>query len=136
MYEMAIGWDEDQCIGTQVVEAHKDARFLRLWLESYRVYHAELWYYNAGCKPVEEMYARKPELVYRVRLLFGVHILIDNLYKTNWEDWKKQYAIHILINHRSCLDAEHLDKWPVFTPENIMNYNYTFGIMAREAYGL
>ena len=136
MYEIAIGWDEDQCIGTQVILAHKDARFLRLWLETYRVYHSDQWYYNAGCKPTEEILYRKPELVHRVKLLFGVHMLVHNLYKTNWEDWKKQYAIHLLMNHRSYLDKEHFDKWPVFTPENIKDYNYTFGKMAKEAYGL
>ncbi|KAJ9587788.1 hypothetical protein L9F63_018771 [Diploptera punctata] len=135
-YEIAIGWDENQCIGTQVIVANKDARFLPLWLESYRVYHADKWYYNAGCKPTEEILYKTPELVHRVKLLFGVHMLVHNLYKSYWKDWRKQYAIHLLINHRSYLDEEHLDKWPVFTEKNIVYYNYTFGTMAREAYGI
>ena len=136
VYEMAIGWDENQCIGSQVIVANKDARFLRLWLDTYRVYHSDRWYYNAGCKPTEEVLYRKPELVHRVKLLFGVHMLVHNLYKSYWEDWRKQYAIHLLVNHRSYLDKEHLDKWPEFTAENIRDHNYTFGTMAREIYGI
>ena len=135
-FEMAIGWDDDQCLGSQVIVAHKDARFLQLWLESYKVYHEDKWYYNAGCKPTEEILYLKPYLVHRVKLLFGVHMLIHNLYKTYWEDWRKQFVIHLLINHRSYLDKEHLDKWPVFTAENIKSYTNTFGTMAREAYGI
>ncbi|PSN54203.1 hypothetical protein C0J52_03535 [Blattella germanica] len=135
-FEMALGWDENQCLGTQVLVANKNARFLPLWLNSYRKYYPEQWYYNAGCKPTEEILYKKPELVHRVKLLFGVHMLVGNLYKSYWKDWRKQYAVHLLINHRSYLDKEHFDKWNTFDEKNILNYNYTFGDMAREAYGI
>lgn len=43
-YEMALGWDEGQFLGSQVIVAHKDARFLPLWLETYKDnYHSDLW---------------------------------------------------------------------------------------------
>lgn len=42
-YEIAIGWDQDQFLGSQVIIAHRDARFLPLWLDTYREYHADLW---------------------------------------------------------------------------------------------
>ncbi|PSN54197.1 hypothetical protein C0J52_03533 [Blattella germanica] len=135
-FEMSIGWDDNECFGTQVLVAHKKARFLKLWLESYKDYHADQWYYNAACKPTEEILKKRPELIHRVKLLFGVHMLIHNLYKTYWEGWRNQYAIHLLIRHRSYLDKEHLDKWKDFDEKNIMSYNYTFGTMAREAYDL
>jgi hypothetical protein len=48
-FEMAISWDQTACIGTQVLTANKNARFLCLWLESYRQYFPKEWYYNAGC---------------------------------------------------------------------------------------
>lgn len=134
-FEMAIGWDEKQCIGTQVLIANKNARFLRLWLESYRQYYGDQWYYNAGCKPTEEVLYNRPELVHRVKLLFGVHMLVHRLYKTSWEDWRKQYTVHLLMRHRSYLDKEHLEKWPSFDEKNIKNYPMTFGEMAREVYG-
>jgi hypothetical protein len=133
-FEMTLGWDDDQCLGSQVIVANKDARFLSLWLESYRKYYPDKWYYNAGCKPTEEVLYKRPELIHRVKLLFGVHMLVHNLYKTLWKDWRKQYTVHLLIRHRSYLDKEHLDKWPSFDEKNIKDYPMTFGEMAREVY--
>lgn len=135
-YEFAIGWDENQCIGTQVLIAHKDARFLKLWLESYKQYYPDKWYYNAGCKPTEEILYKRPELVHRVKLLFGVHMLAHELYKTYWKEWREQNSVHLLMRHRHYLDKEHLDKWPEFDENNIKEYNMTFGVMAREVYGI
>ena len=43
-YECVINWDEKRFIGNQVIIAHKDARFLALWLDSYRFYRSDLWY--------------------------------------------------------------------------------------------
>lgn len=134
-FEMAIGWDDNDCIGTQVLIANKNSRFLKLWLESYREYYSDRWYYNAGCKPTEELLYKRPELVHRVKLLFGVHMLVHNLYKTLWKDWRKQYSVHLLMRHRSYLDKEHLDKWPTFDENNIKDYPMTFGEMARDVYG-
>jgi hypothetical protein len=42
-YEIAMGWDEGQFLGSQVIVAHRNARFLPLWLDTYRQYHADLW---------------------------------------------------------------------------------------------
>lgn len=42
-FEFVINWDENQFMGTQVIIAHKDARFLPLWLESYRDYRSDKW---------------------------------------------------------------------------------------------
>ena len=136
MFEMAIAWDEGRCIGTQIIVAHKNARFLPLWLYTYRVYHPDRWYYNAGCKPTEEVLHIKPELIHRVKLLFGVEGMIHHLYKSNWKDWRNQYAIHLMINHRSYLDKEHYKQWPEFDENNVKTFNCTFGTMAKEAYGI
>lgn len=39
-----MNWDENQFIGNQVFVTHKDARFLRLYLESYRGhYRYDAW---------------------------------------------------------------------------------------------
>jgi mannosyltransferase OCH1-like enzyme len=82
-FEMALGMEEDtQFVGTQVLVANKNARFLRLWLESYRQYYPDRWYYNAGCKPTKEILYKRPELVHRAKLLFGVHMLVHKLYKS------------------------------------------------------
>jgi hypothetical protein len=133
-FEMALGYTEIKCLGTQVLIANKNARFLRLWLESYRQYYPDQWYYNAGCKPTEEVLYKRPELVHRVKLQFGVHMLVPELYRVMWKEWRQQYTIHLLIRHRSYLDKEHLQKWPFFDEINIKDYPMTFGEMAREVY--
>lgn len=42
-YEFAINWDEKQYLGSQVIIANKDARFLQLWLDTYHEYHSDRW---------------------------------------------------------------------------------------------
>lgn len=59
-------------------------------------------------------------------------MLISNLYKKVWNEWRQQDTIHLLINHRSYLDKEHIKEYPEFNEKNIKDYPYTFGIMARE----
>jgi hypothetical protein len=135
-FEMVLGWDNFLCMGTQVLIANKNARFLRLWLDSYRDYYPDEWYYNAGCKPTEELLYKRPELVHRVRLLFGVHKLVSKLYKVMWKEWRQQYTIHLLIRHRYYFDDENSQKWPFFDEINIKDYPMTFGEMAREVYGI
>ncbi|XP_021937335.1 uncharacterized protein LOC110838392 isoform X3 [Zootermopsis nevadensis] len=130
------GWPEGQYLGTQVLVANKDARFLRLWLETYRQYYPNRWYFNAGEKPTREVLWFKPELVHRVKTLFGVQDLSEELYRTDdWSEWRKFYAIHLLIRHRWYLDSLwNMLWWPSLHENNIGNYPKTFGEMAREVY--
>ena len=151
-FELTIGWDENQFLGSQVILAHRDARFLPLWLETYRDnYRADLWYlnlkllllnrtslwnyllryYNAGERPTQEILYSSPHLVHRVKLRFGVHMLMRELYDTtDWAFEKEQDTVHLLINHRSYLDP-HYQAYPDFDADNIVHYPYTFGRMAR-----
>lgn len=135
-FEMALGWPEGQYLGTQVLVAHKDARFLRLWLETYRQYYPDRWYFNAGEKPTREVLWFKPEVVHRVKVLFGVHDLTNELYRTEgWKEWHQYYAIHLLIRHRWRLDSWwNMYKWPELNENNIDDYPKTFGEMARDVY--
>ena len=64
-FEIAMNWDEDQFLGSQVIIAHKNARFLSQWLDSYHEYHPELWYFNAGEKPTKEILMQRPEVVWQ-----------------------------------------------------------------------
>jgi hypothetical protein len=135
-FEMTLGWYEGQYLGTQVLVAHKDARFLRLWLETYRQYYPDRRYFNAGEKPTKQVLWFKPELVHRVKVLFGVHDLREDLYmKDHWDEWRGFYAVHLLIRHRKNLDSlENLFRWPTLNEDNIHDYPKPFGEMAREAY--
>ena len=102
-FELAIGWPEEQNIGSQVILAHKDARFLPLYLEQYRNYRAHSWYYNAGEAPTSNILATRPELVHRVKLQFGVENLSGKLYSETWPGWEERHSIHLLSRHQNYL---------------------------------
>ncbi|CAF0761589.1 unnamed protein product [Didymodactylos carnosus] len=135
-FEMVLNWDENQFLATQLYLAHKDARFLPLYLETYRQYRSNLWYYNAGERPTQEILYKHPELIHRVKNLFGADTSLSyNLYnKKNWTEWRNQHAIHLLFNHRSYMHKENYQKYPVLDEKTILDYKQTFGEMAREAY--
>ena len=59
-YEMTLNWDENQYLGTQTLIAHKNARFLKLWLNSYHDYRPNSWYYNAGELPTISILYKRP----------------------------------------------------------------------------
>ncbi len=43
-FECVLNWDEDQFLGNQILIAHKNSRFLPLYLESYKDnYHSDRW---------------------------------------------------------------------------------------------
>ena len=102
-FELAIGWPEKQNIGSQVILAHKDARFLPLYFDQYRNYRASSWYYNAGEAPTANILARRPELVHRVKLQFGVENLSGELYSETWAGWEERHSIHLLSRHQNYL---------------------------------
>ena len=102
-FEIAIGWPEDQHIGSQVIFAHKDARFLPLYLDQYQNYRANSWYYNAGEAPTNNILLSQPHLVHRVKLEFGVENLSEKLYMQHWEGWEGRHAIHLLWRHQDYL---------------------------------
>ena len=101
-FECVLNWDENQFLGTQIIVAHKDARFLPLWLDSYRVYRPDLWYYNAGERPTVEILYKNPQLIHRVKGNFGADTSVSmNLYENPTFNWRHLDAIHLLVNHRS-----------------------------------
>jgi hypothetical protein len=135
-YEMTVGITDFEYLGSQVLIAHKDARFLKLWLESYRIYHPEDWYMNAGEKPMREILAYKPELVHTVKTLFGVRGLTTRLYRWDtWKNWRRYYSIHLVIRLRKDVETWwHYLLWPTIDETNICQYDKPFGEMAREVY--
>ncbi|CAF0743244.1 unnamed protein product [Didymodactylos carnosus] len=137
-YEMVLGWINNwPRIGTMVYLAHKDARFLPLYIKTYQgSYNASVWYYNAGRKPVEDILLKRPELIHRVKTKFGVNVEITHyLYNTqNWSDWKKQDTIHLCINHRNYMYPDNFKRYPILDENTILTYNYTFREMAMQAY--
>ena len=129
-FEFTIGWPHGEFLGTQVLIGHNNARFLKLWHDSYENYRPTSWYYNAGQLPTEKFLIRNPGLVHRVKTEFGVHNLVQMLYNENYPFWETEfYAVHLLARHRSYLMPR--DRIKNFNEINIKTYNRTFGQMAR-----
>ncbi|KAL1422254.1 hypothetical protein MTO96_022135 [Rhipicephalus appendiculatus] len=129
-YETAIGWPPGQYIGSQVIVAHKQSEFLRLYYESYRKYRPDLWYYNAGELPTQEILGPKPHLVYRIPCDFGVHEDITRtLFEQCNDNWRNFTAVHVFFRLRSHYCP--LDTFGPINFETVGRYEANFGKMAR-----
>jgi hypothetical protein len=138
-YEMTLGWDAINFFSNAIFIAHKNSRFLNLYLDSYRNYNSTQWTYNSQILPTETILKKKPELIHRVIQEFGTDgpvicpkLFID--YDSKWQ--QNYYAIHLFIRGKripypkwcfgshKLLDIEFNDK-------SSKNLNTTFGEMTR-----
>ena len=120
--------------------AHPDARFLRLWLETYREHYVGmLWYYNAGQRPTKLALHARPELVHREPLRLGVHTeVVEDLYlrppDPRW--MAEQLAVHLFERHTYAVRWQGWWRglsYPVrFTEDNICGYNVTVLRLAQD----
>ena len=134
-YEMTIEWNPDAYLGNQVLIGHKDARFLKHCIETFRDYRADLWYYNGAELPTKAVLHPHPEFIHRVIQKFGTDVDYSYfVFTTNWRRWKEFDAIHLLINQRHYMHKKNFEKYPEFNAETILKYNFTFGEMARRIY--
>ena len=86
--DFTIGWPKEQNIGTQIILAKPQSRFLQLWIQSYKDYRPSMWYYNAGEAPTKNILAKNPQLVNRIPELFGVQSLAKELYEnSSFDTW-------------------------------------------------
>ena len=54
-FEFVLGWPDGEWIGNMLMMAHKDARFITQFIDTYKNYRPDIWYYNGGEKPVREV---------------------------------------------------------------------------------
>ncbi|KAI9563497.1 hypothetical protein GHT06_010960 [Daphnia sinensis] len=135
-FECSVNWDEGQILGNQVIIANKNARILPLWLDTYKVYRSDLWYYNGGERPTEEILHHHPELIHRVKGDFGTDDgMSPNLYLNKEFEWRHLDIIHLLIGQRIFWDPNY-NATPVFDENNIRTYPYPIGEMIRELLGM
>jgi mannosyltransferase OCH1-like enzyme len=62
-FEMTLDYQIDEnskAMGNQVQIAHKRARFLRLYLQTYKKYDGSQWYWNAGWFPKQTIIDKYP----------------------------------------------------------------------------
>ena len=141
-YEMTLNWDEDQNLGTQTLLAHKNARFLKLWYETYHDYRPDIWYYNAGQLPTNSVLVERPDLIHRVKLKFGVDgpVVCPLIYNKYYKEWNKEfYSIHLNIRgnvlnewcNESLSHKKAVPHTSVFDERVSTDLKTTFGEMTR-----
>lgn len=137
-FEMSLGWPLYGYMGTQVLVAHPDARFLRLWLESYRgAYVGSLWYYNAGQRPTQTVLLARPELVHREPERLGVDAPLEDIYLERvYDRWRSELlAVHLFARGTRFVwwkgRGRGLAYPVVFDEHNICDYNVTLLQMAQ-----
>ncbi|KAK9506646.1 hypothetical protein O3M35_008541 [Rhynocoris fuscipes] len=136
-YEISIGWRENGNISNQVIITNKNARFLKLWLESYRnAYNSKSWFYNAGIRPTQEILLKDPSLVHREKVLLAPYDIIGKMYETKWPEWRHYYTVHLMINHQYLLrNLSEKATYPVqFNETNIKLYPIAFRDMVYDVY--
>ena len=139
-YEMTLDWDRDKTLELQTIIAYKNARFLRLWLESYQFYDPTQWVYNSEVLPTKVILVNRPDLIHRVYGKFGPWgpTVCPLLYSTYYEDWQTEYyAFHLYMRGNSlkyhknwCFDGKEPNVTE-FDEHIVKNLSVTFGQMAR-----
>ena len=140
-YEMTLDWEDDQPMSSGVLIGHKNSRFLKLYYESYHDYREDLWFYNGGELPTDNILKKDPGLVHRVKGDFGCNgiRICPLLFNTYYRKWSQDfYAIHLFIrgNEVKVKDWCFRRKIPStavtqFDENNLNNLNVTFAEMAR-----
>ena len=123
-------------LGSQVLIAHKSARFLRLFLQTY-----QKWYWNAGDYRLERIINKYPHLIHRMSGELGISggTMCPILYLENMQNWqKKYYTIHLLMRDKNilahkgwCFRGKSIPKVLTFDEENVKTLNVTFAQMVR-----
>ena len=138
-YEMSLNWDEGMYLGTQTLVAHKNSRFLKLWLETYRQYNPNLWYF-AGEFATKHILHKRPDLVHRVKRMFGADgpDVCPKLYNMYYKEWQKEfYAIHMVIRGDEikiahwCFERSKFPDILKFSETIVKGLTNTFGEMCR-----
>jgi mannosyltransferase OCH1-like enzyme len=127
-------------MGTQVQIAHKRARFLRLYLQTYKKYDETQWYWNAGQYPTQKIINKYPHLVHSMHQEFGLswERMCSVLYLENIKDWTEKYfTVHLLMRGNSikhiinCFNGDRIPSIVDFNKDNVKTLETTFGQMAR-----
>ncbi|XP_054164708.1 uncharacterized protein LOC128962359 [Oppia nitens] len=96
-YEMTLNWDLNQYLAIQTIIAHKNARFLKLILNSFHNYNSNQWYF-IGEYPTKTYLWKQPELIHRVLGGFGADgpLVCPKVFRIYYKNWKTEfYAIHM-----------------------------------------
>ncbi|XP_077548350.1 uncharacterized protein LOC144161579 [Haemaphysalis longicornis] len=131
-YEAVMNCNDD-AIGSMMLFFHKNARFLRLYLHTYRYYNGSEWYYNAGGLPEIMVLRNHSHLAHC--MTYGIECGLDMLsvlYAPHASAyWRNAYAIHTLERYREEASYDPLPPSVEFNETNIRDLNNAFGEMSR-----
>jgi len=142
-FEMTLDYEFHptyKIMGTQIQIAHKRARFLRLYLQTYQKYDGSRWYWNAGEYPTERIIVNYPHLVHSMNGEFGVTgpEMYPKLYLENLKNWSKYFTTHLWMRDNTIKGDIDIFKNEIGRPSmlyfdelNIRTFNTIFGQMAR-----
>ncbi|KAF6200052.1 hypothetical protein GE061_006352 [Apolygus lucorum] len=141
-FEMSVCWESNlpTQINNGVIIAHKNARFLKEWLMTYKGhYDNSSWFYNAGIRPVEVVLSKRPELVHKEGRRFAEYRGAPcMLYLDNSGVWRDHYVIHLYVNHMCPMVPRNLSctaTYPVvFNETNIHGYDANIREMVYDVY--
>ena len=138
-YEMVAGLEYNN-FGNQIQIANKNARFLKLYLLTYKLYKSNEWYYNAGILPMKMIVNNYPHLIHLVKEKFGLNYntVFQLLYIDNSKTWQNDYyAFHLLMRNNSLKNnarfVKNYNKITIeeITEDHVKTLSTSFGQMTR-----
>lgn len=135
-FEFVLGWPDGEWIGNMLMMGHPDARFLTEFLDTYKLFRPDIWYYNGGEKPVREILYKRPFLVHNEKHRLGVTTNVAWFFYVQaglWDPniWLHDYdTLHLLIGHREDIDPRY-SECRVFDEENVRWLDMTVAMMFR-----
>ncbi|XP_054166207.1 uncharacterized protein LOC128963719 [Oppia nitens] len=131
--------DSKPSVGPQAMIVHRNARFLKIWIDSFHDYRADSWFYTGGELPGK--LAQKNRNIINVisGTSFGCSSEVcPKLYAMYYPEWERDYyTIHTYIrsnyfyHHGWCMHGYHTDV--LYYNETIVEtVNNTFADMCRK----
>ena len=139
-YEITLNRNNGDVLSNSVIIAHRNARFLKMWIHSYHGYKDSGWTENSQIVPSLQIMDKFPELVHRLTGQFGVYgpSICPMLFLDYYENWKNDfYAIHLFIRGNNitlpdwCLGKRRPNVMQ-FNETVVRTLNNTFGEMCRQ----
>ncbi|XP_052672892.1 uncharacterized protein LOC128155296 isoform X1 [Crassostrea angulata] len=120
--ECTMGVAHDGSVGSALIIAARNSRFVQKWIESYRSYDPESWGGNSVTM-AKRLAEKFPDLVrlHRHHCMFFPHGLV--LYNQNYK-WSHSYAIHIF-------KTGHFDMLKSINFDTVQKLNNTIGAFFR-----
>lgn len=141
-YEMTMDWPPGfPYFQAGIIIGHRNARFLKLWHDSYRSYDPNTWAENLIVWPTKKILRKNPSLVHRA-VQFGswCNITSPYLYTSYQKNWRTDYlAIHLTFRGNEvavmdyCFgDTTNFPNVTFFDEKVVKTSDVTFAEMVRD----